>query len=92
MDTRIAVTRLQQSIAVALIVSDADANYRRDFLQQELATLDAAGLVPGSHLVRYLNRLADLLWVLARAAEQAEHRTATPSRPERSRRSGRTSK
>ncbi len=38
------------------------------------------GLVPSDHLVPYLNRLADLLWVLARAAEQAESRRATPSR------------
>lgn len=35
---------------------------------------------PGDQLVPYLNRLADLLWVLARAAEQAECRAATPSR------------
>lgn len=39
------------------------------------------GHVPGEHLLPYLNRLADLLWVLARAAEQAESRSATPSRP-----------
>lgn len=38
------------------------------------------GQVPGDHLVPYLNRLADLLWVLARAAERAESRRATPSR------------
>jgi len=38
------------------------------------------GLVPGEHLVPYLNRLADLIWVLARAAEQAESRSATPAR------------
>jgi cob(I)alamin adenosyltransferase len=38
------------------------------------------GLLPGPHLLPYMNRLADLLWVLARAAEQAEARTATPSR------------
>jgi cob(I)alamin adenosyltransferase len=38
------------------------------------------GLVPGEHLIPYLNRLADLVWVLARAAEQAESRTATPAR------------
>ncbi len=38
------------------------------------------GQVPGEHLVPYLNRLADLLWVLARAAEQAESHRATPSR------------
>jgi cob(I)alamin adenosyltransferase len=38
------------------------------------------GLVPGAYLVPYLNRLADLVWVLARAAEQAESRAATPAR------------
>jgi cob(I)alamin adenosyltransferase len=37
----------------------------------------------GSRLLPYLNRLADLLWVLARAAEQAEAREATVVRPER---------
>jgi len=57
--------------------------------ERRAVTLDAAGLVPGRHLVRYLNRLADLLWVLARAAEQAESRTATPSRAERSTRTSR---
>jgi cob(I)alamin adenosyltransferase len=30
--------------------------------------------------VPYLNRLADLLWILARAAEQGESRVATPSK------------
>jgi len=38
------------------------------------------GLIPGENLIPYLNRLADLVWVLARAAEQAESRTATPAR------------
>ncbi len=37
---------------------------------------------PGGDLLAYLNRLADLLWVLARAAEQAEARSATPMRTE----------
>jgi cob(I)alamin adenosyltransferase len=36
--------------------------------------------VADDQLVPYLNRLADLLWVLARAAEQGEARFATPSR------------
>jgi cob(I)alamin adenosyltransferase len=42
---------------------------------------------PGVQIVPYLNRLADLLWILARAAEQGESRAATPSRaePKRSR-------
>ncbi|MBA3875830.1 MAG: ATP:cob(I)alamin adenosyltransferase [Anaerolinea sp.] len=44
--------------------------------------LHRAGLAPGEHLIPYLNRLADLLWVLARAAEQAESRRATPARRE----------
>jgi cob(I)alamin adenosyltransferase len=35
---------------------------------------------PSAALLAYLNRLADLLWVLARAAEQAEDRAATPMR------------
>jgi cob(I)alamin adenosyltransferase len=44
----------------------------------------------GSHLVPYLNRLADLLWILARAAEAGEAQVATPARREGSlaRRSG----
>ena len=33
----------------------------------------------------YLNRLADLLWILARAAEQAESRTHVVARPDRRR-------
>jgi cob(I)alamin adenosyltransferase len=39
----------------------------------------------GGWVVPYLNRLADLLWVLARAAEQAESRSATPARVDRDR-------
>ncbi len=45
-----------------------------------------AGLLSGDHLLPYLNRLADLLWVLARAAEQAEAHRPTPARPTRPRR------
>jgi cob(I)alamin adenosyltransferase len=36
--------------------------------------------VADDQLLPYLNRLADLLWILARAAEQAESHAATPSR------------
>ena len=39
----------------------------------------------GSRLLTYLNRLADLLWVLARDAEQAEAHVATVARPDRRR-------
>jgi cob(I)alamin adenosyltransferase len=54
--------------------------------ERRAVTLGREGLIPGPHLLPYLNRTADLLWVLARAAEQAEARSATPSRPDRRRR------
>ena len=53
--------------------------------ERRAVTLARADLVPGPHLVPYHNRHADLLWVLARAAEQAETRTATAARPARRR-------
>lgn len=43
-----------------------------------LAAADEA--VADSQVIPYLNRLADLLWILARIAEQAENRTVTPAR------------
>ena len=54
--------------------------------ERRAVTLGREGLIPGPHLLPYLNRTADLLWVLARAAEGAEARPATPSRPDRRRR------
>ena len=48
--------------------------------ERRAVALRRAGLVPGDHLIPYLNRLADLIWVLARAAERAESRAATPAR------------
>jgi cob(I)alamin adenosyltransferase len=48
--------------------------------ERRAVALDREGHIPGDHLLPYLNRLADLLWVLARTAEQAEARTATPAR------------
>ena len=53
--------------------------------ERRVVTLQTEGLIPGPHLLPYLNRLADLLWVLARAAEGAEARSAPPSRPDRRR-------
>jgi cob(I)alamin adenosyltransferase len=49
--------------------------------ERRAVTLQKAGNIPGPNLVPYLNRLADLVWVLARAAERAESRTATPANP-----------
>jgi cob(I)alamin adenosyltransferase len=54
--------------------------------ERRVVPLDRDGLLPGGHLLPYLNRLADLVWVLARAAEQAEARSSTPSRSEGRRR------
>jgi cob(I)alamin adenosyltransferase len=54
--------------------------------ERRAVSLDRAGQIPGPYLLPYLNRLADLVWVLARAAEQAEARTAAPARPNRGRR------
>ena len=47
-------------------------------------------LPPESHVLPYLNRLADLLWILARAAEAAESRTPVraTTRPRAARRPG----
>ena len=49
--------------------------------ERRAVTLQKAGNIPGPNLVPYLNRLADLVWVLARAAERAESRGATPANP-----------
>jgi cob(I)alamin adenosyltransferase len=47
----------------------------------------AAGdpVLAGGSLLPYLNRLADLLWILARVAEQGDARAATAARPGRAR-------
>ncbi|MEA2518525.1 MAG: cob(I)alamin adenosyltransferase [Chloroflexota bacterium] len=58
--------------------------------ERRAVTLRSDGLIPGPHLLPYLNRLADLVWVLARAAEQAEARSAPPSRPHRRRSAARS--
>ena len=49
--------------------------------ERRVISLDRERLVPGAWLMPYLNRLADLLWVMARLAEQAEGAPATTSRP-----------
>ncbi len=48
--------------------------------ERRAVALRRDGLVPGEYVLPYLNRLADLVWVLARAAEQAEARSARPAR------------
>ena len=68
-------TRLSATLEVARTVM------RR--AERRVLTLRDRELIPGPWLLPYLNRLADLLWVLARAAEQAESRHATPARTSR---------
>ena len=53
--------------------------------ERRAVALQGAGQIAGDHLLPYLNRLADLVWVLARAAEQAEARSPVPSRTRRAR-------
>jgi cob(I)alamin adenosyltransferase len=65
-------TRLSASLELARTIT------RR--AERRAVSIRRAEPVAGDHLVPYLNRLADLLWILARAAEQGESRTATPSR------------
>jgi cob(I)alamin adenosyltransferase len=60
--------------------------------ERRVLALQAAGAFESEWLLPYLNRLADLVWVLARAAEQAEDRSSTPARcaPRRGRRASAT--
>jgi cob(I)alamin adenosyltransferase len=48
--------------------------------ERRAVALRRAERVGDDNLLAYLNRLADLLWIRARAAEQWESRAATPSR------------
>ena len=48
--------------------------------ERRAMTMKREGILPGEWVVPYLNRLADLLWVLARAAEQGEEHAATLAR------------
>ena len=45
--------------------------------ERRVIALDRERLVPGAWIMPYLNRLADLLWVLARLAEQAQEAGTT---------------
>jgi cob(I)alamin adenosyltransferase len=75
-------TRLSAALEVARTV------LRR--AERRAVALGANGVISGDWLVPYLNRLADLLWILARAAEQAEQRAPSLARtaPRARRRAG----
>jgi len=71
-------TRVSASLEIARTVTR-----RAERRTVALAAEDPS--IAGGHILAYLNRLADLLWILARVAEQAEARSATVARPGRSR-------
>jgi cob(I)alamin adenosyltransferase len=48
--------------------------------ERRIVTLERETGATDSWVVPYVNRFADLLWVLARAAERAEHARTTPAR------------
>ncbi|MEO6349916.1 MAG: cob(I)yrinic acid a,c-diamide adenosyltransferase [Candidatus Limnocylindrales bacterium] len=48
--------------------------------ERRIVTLGRAGELPSPWLLPYVNRVADLIWVLARAAEQAEDVASTKAR------------
>lgn len=48
--------------------------------ERQAVAMDKQGLVPDPEILRYLNRLSDLLFVLARYQEAEEGRKAKPSR------------
>jgi cob(I)alamin adenosyltransferase len=48
--------------------------------ERQAVAMDKAGLVPDPEILRYLNRLSDLLFVLARYQEAEEGKSAKPSR------------
>ncbi|HEY7940370.1 MAG TPA: cob(I)yrinic acid a,c-diamide adenosyltransferase [Candidatus Limnocylindrales bacterium] len=48
--------------------------------ERRIVTFQREGGLVGEWLLPYVNRLADLLWILARAAEQAAARPAVPAR------------
>jgi cob(I)alamin adenosyltransferase len=57
--------------------------------ERRTVSLQRQGSLPPGRVLPYLNRLADLLWILARAAEQAEARPPTPARTSRPSRASR---
>ncbi len=48
--------------------------------ERRIVTFQRDGGLSGEWLLPYVNRVADLLWILARAAEQAAARPAVPAR------------
>lgn len=67
-----------------IVPGETDASAALDFAratlrraERRMVGLQRAGRLTGEWLVPYVNRLADLLWLLARAAEKAEDHSAT---------------
>ncbi len=64
--------------AASAALEVARATIRR--AERRIVALERTVEIESPWVVPYINRLADLTWVLARAAEQAEHMAATPAR------------
>lgn len=82
-DTEASIAMPTEFVVPGETVTSAALELARTILrraERRAVALRRDGMVPGENLVPYLNRLADLLWVLARAAEQAESRASTPAR------------
>ncbi len=82
-DTEASIAMPTEFVVPGETVTSAALELARTILrraERRAVALRRDGMVPGENLVPYLNRLADLLWVLARAAEQAELRASTPAR------------
>jgi cob(I)alamin adenosyltransferase len=83
LEAEAAITMPTEFVVPGETVTSAALELARTILrraERRAVGLRRSGLVPGDNLIPYLNRLADLLWVLARAAEAAESRRATPAR------------
>jgi cob(I)alamin adenosyltransferase len=70
-------TRLSAALEMARVTA------RR--AERRVVALERAGHPVGAWILPWVNRVADLLWVLARAAEVAEGEAATPARAARRR-------
>lgn len=73
----------QEFILPGALLSSAGLDVARSTVrraEREAVTLDKAGLVPDPEVLRYLNRVSDLLFALARYEEAAKGTKADPSR------------
>ncbi|MBA2726281.1 MAG: cob(I)yrinic acid a,c-diamide adenosyltransferase [Actinobacteria bacterium] len=74
----------QEFILPGALQSSAGLDVARSTIrraERQAVSMARAGLMPDDEILRYLNRVSDLLFALARYEEAAEGRRAEPSRP-----------